>query len=94
MMTRVWDAHDTPFLPTGLLFRYCVFALWQKGCHNVVAVMGNHVSLEQEQLIAASVGPKGRVLIAFDDDEAGRKGSADAAARLAPHVFVRTVSLA
>jgi DNA primase len=71
-----------------------VFALWQKGRHNVVAVMGNHVSLEQEQLIAASVGPKGRVLIAFDDDEAGRKGSADAATRLAPHVFVRPVSLA
>jgi DNA primase len=70
-----------------------VFELWQKGRRNVVAVMGNHVSLEQEQLIAATVGPKGRVLIAFDDDEAGRKGSALAAARLAPHVFVRTVSL-
>jgi DNA primase len=71
-----------------------VFALWQNGRRNVVAVMGNHVSFEQEQFITATVGPKGRVLIAFDDDEAGRKGSADVAARLAPHVFVRTVSLA
>jgi DNA primase len=71
-----------------------VFTLWQKGRRNVVAVMGNHISLEQEQLITATVGPKGRVLIAFDDDEAGRKGSADAAARLTPHVFVRTISLA
>ena len=72
---------------------FSVFELWQKGRRNVVAVMGNHVSLEQEQLIAATVGPKGRVLIAFDDDEAGRKGSADAAARLVSQVFVRTVAL-
>jgi DNA primase len=71
-----------------------VFDLWQKGRTNVVAIMGCSLSAEQEQLIVQTVGPKGRVLLAFDPDPAGRKGSADAAARLAPQVFVRTVELA
>jgi len=65
----------------------------QKGRRNVVAVMGNYVSKEQEQLIVGAVGSKGRVLIAFDDDEAGRAGTADAATRLVSHVFLRTVAL-
>lgn len=72
---------------------FAVFELWQKGRRNIVAVMGSHVSPEQEKLLVETIGPKGRVLIAFDQDEAGRKGSADAASRLAPHVYVRTIEL-
>jgi DNA primase len=72
---------------------FSVFELWAKGRKNVVCVMGSHVSPEQEQLIVATVGPKGRVLVGFDPDPAGRKGMQDAAARLAPQVFVRTVEL-
>jgi DNA primase len=71
-----------------------VFELWQKGRRNVVAVMGNHLSKEQEALIVATVGPKGRALIAFDDDEAGREGAANAATRLVSQIFVRTIALA
>ncbi len=72
---------------------FSVFELWQKGRRNVVAAMGSHLSPEQEQLLVSTVGPKGRVLIAFDPDEAGRKGMRDAVARLSPQVFVRTIEL-
>jgi DNA primase len=70
-----------------------VFPLWQKGRRNVVAVMGSTLSEAQERLIIQTVGSKGRVLVAFDPDEAGRTGSADAVKRLAPQVFVRTINL-
>jgi DNA primase len=70
-----------------------VFTLWQLGRKNVVAVMGSSLSEAQERLIVQTVGPRGRVLLAFDDDAAGRKGMAEAAARLAPQVFVRTRAL-
>jgi DNA primase len=71
---------------------FTVFELWQKSRRNVVAVMGNSMSAEQERLIVETVGSKGKVLFAFDPDEAGRRGMLDAAARLAPRVFVRTVA--
>ena len=71
-----------------------VFTLWQKGRRNVVAILGSVLSAEQERLIVETVGSKGRVLLAFDADDAGRKGMQDAATRLAPQVFVRTVELA
>ena len=66
---------------------------WQRGRRNVVAIMGSSLSHEQERLIVETVGPRGRVLFAFDPDEAGRKGMEDAAARLVSQVFVRTVTL-
>jgi DNA primase len=70
-----------------------VFALFQRGRKNVVAIMGSALSEAQEHLIVETVGPRGRVLLAFDPDEAGRKGMQEAAARLVSHVFVRTVAL-
>jgi DNA primase len=66
---------------------------WQRGRKNIVAVMGSFLSPKQEQLIVKTVGPRGRVLLAFDPDDAGRKGMQDAAARLVSQVFVRTVTL-
>ena len=65
----------------------------QRGRKNVVALMGSALSEEQERLIMETAGPKGRVLLALDADEAGRKGSADALRRLVSKVFVREVSL-
>jgi DNA primase len=76
---------------------WSVFELWQKGRRNAVAVMGSSMSAEQEKLIVETAlqqgGTKARVLLAFDPDEAGRRGMQEAAARLAPQVFVRTVEL-
>jgi DNA primase len=72
-------------------FTVCEF--WQRGRKNVVALMGSAMSKEQERLIVETVGPKGRVLLALDNDEAGRKGSEDAVNRLRSQVFVREMAL-
>jgi DNA primase len=72
-------------------FTVCEF--WQRGRQNVVALMGSSMSPEQERLIVETVGPKDRVLLALDNDEAGRKGSADALSRLSSQVFVREMAL-
>lgn len=72
---------------------FTVFEFWQRGRRNVVALMGSSMSKEQERLIVETVGPKGRVLLALDNDEAGRKGSEDARNRLSSQVFVREMAL-
>jgi DNA primase len=72
---------------------FTVFEFWQRGRKNVVALMGSSMSAEQERLIVETVGPKGRVLLALDNDDAGRKGSADALSRLSSQVFVREMAL-
>jgi DNA primase len=72
---------------------FTVFEFFQRGRKNVVALMGSSLSKEQERLIVETVGPKGRVLLALDNDEAGRKGSEDAVNRLSSQVFVREMAL-
>jgi DNA primase len=72
---------------------FTVFEFFQRGRKNVVALMGSSMSTEQERLIVETVGPKGRVLLALDNDEAGRKGSTDARNRLSSQVFVREMAL-
>jgi DNA primase len=85
-------AHATDGLIVVEGFFDCM-TLWQKGRKNVVAIMGSSLSAAQERLIVETVGRKGRCLLAFDPDEASRTGMADAALRLAPQVFVRTMEL-
>jgi DNA primase len=72
---------------------FTVFEFFQRGRRNVVALMGSSMSAEQERLIVETVGPKGRVLLALDNDEAGRRGSEDACNRLRSQVFVREMAL-
>jgi DNA primase len=72
---------------------FTVFEFWQRERKNVVALMGSSMSAEQERLIVETVGPKGRVLLALDKDEAGRRGSEDAVNRLRSQVFVREMAL-
>jgi hypothetical protein len=72
---------------------FTVFEFWERNRKNVVALMGSSMSKEQERLIVETVGPKGRVLLALDNDEAGRKGSEDARNRLSSQVFVREIAL-
>ena len=72
---------------------FTVFDLWQKARKNVVAVMGCALSAKQMEFLVATVGHRGRVLLAFDADPAGRQGMHDAAESLVSHVFVRTVEL-
>jgi DNA primase len=70
-----------------------VFNLWQAGCKNVVALMGPLMSDEQERLIIEAVGEKGKVVLMFDSDEAGKSGSQDALARLVSQVYVKLIKL-
>jgi DNA primase len=72
---------------------FTVFEFFQRGRRNVVALMGSSMSAAQERLIVETVGPKGRVLLALDNDEAGRRGSEDAVNRLRSQVFVREMVL-
>ena len=67
--------------------------VWQAGYQRVVSLMGSMLSAGQEELIVRTAGPGGRVILLFDQDEAGRKGSAEARARLDRLLDVRTVAL-
>jgi len=67
-------------------------SVWQAGHRRVVSLMGSMLSQAQEQLIVRTVGPGGRVLLLFDEDEAGRKGQAEAFERLDQLLDARVVS--
>jgi DNA primase len=55
--------------------------------------MGCALSAQQIDLLVETVGQRGRVLLAFDADDAGRRGMHEGAERLTSKVFVRTVEL-
>jgi DNA primase len=67
--------------------------LWQTGIHNVVALMGSSLSLEQEALIVDAVGKRGKVALMFDEDEAGWKYREDVLTRLSTQVYVKVIGL-
>ena len=67
--------------------------LWQSGHRRVVSLMGSILSNSQEELIVRTAGPGGRVILMFDEDEAGRKGTREALERLNKLLEVRAVSL-
>jgi len=65
--------------------------VWQAGHRRVVALMGSMLSQPQEELIANAVGSAGKAILLFDEDEAGRKGRAEARDRLARSINVEVV---
>jgi DNA primase len=67
--------------------------LHQAGIPNVVALMGSSLSEEQESLIVAAVGPRGRVALMFDEDGAGWRGREEALTQLSNRVYVKVVGL-
>ena len=79
---------DTPmYIVEG--FFDCIW-LWQHGIRRVVALMGSTLSPVQAALIQKAVTPDGRIVVMFDEDDAGREGREKAVARLSLHCFVRT----
>ena len=70
-----------------------IFNLWQAGFKNVAALMGTSMSDEQEKLIVETVGENGRIVLMFDEDDAGRSGSKDILARLVSQVYVKQIRL-
>lgn len=65
--------------------------VWEAGHHRVVALMGSSLSAAQQEHIERTVGPGGRVLLLFDEDEAGRRGATETQARLDEIVDARVV---
>src|ERR1044071_8077871 len=63
--------------------------LHQLGCRKVVALMGSTMSGAQEELIRKNTDQNSRAIIMLDEDEAGRLGRDDSAARLAKFLFVK-----
>ena len=68
--------------------------LWQLGVRKCVALMGCSMSLPQEKLLLDHLKPDSRVVVLFDQDEAGNLGREWVLCRLSLRAFVRVVSLA
>ncbi len=68
--------------------------VWQAGYRRVVALMGSSLSHRQQQLLVSAAGPQGRIVVMFDEDEAGRRGRAEAQSRLASQIEVKAIQFA
>jgi len=68
-------------------------ALHQLGCRKVVALMGSTLSAAQEQLLRTHTGRSSRAILLLDEDEAGRAGRGEIAARLSRFLFVKVHTL-
>jgi DNA primase len=64
--------------------------LHQHGWRKVVALMGSDLSAAQEELIRQNTNARSHVVVMLDEDDAGRAGRDDIAARLAKFCFVTT----
>ena len=67
--------------------------VWQAGFQNVSALMGANLSCPQEELIVKNLGPGGKVLLMFDEDNAGRSCRSNVLERLSAKLFVKALSL-
>ena len=83
---RAKESADGLILVEGF---FSVLKLHEAGLTNVVASMGCELSDHQAKLLGAAK----EILILFDGDEAGRRGAAAAAEKLAPHTLVRVAQL-
>lgn len=66
-----------------------VMKLHQHGCRKVVALMGSTLSSAQEALIRRHTNSHSHVIVALDENDAGRTGRDDIACRLSKFCFVR-----
>jgi DNA primase len=72
---------------------FSVFHLHQLGVRHAVALMGSSCSPKQAAIIAALVGPDGRIRLMPDGDEAGQRCAESALPLLASHRFCRWARL-
>lgn len=63
--------------------------LHQHGYRNVAALMGSTMTAAQEDLIRRSTNANSHIVVMFDEDEAGKAGREDIAARLSRFCFVK-----
>lgn len=69
------------------------FSIWQAGYQNVVSLMGTYLSPRQHELLVESVGPQGKLILLFDEDEAGAACRTQCLEELSSHVLVRAPHL-
>jgi DNA primase len=69
---------------------FSAIKLHQNGWRKVVALMGSTISDTQVELIRRHTSATSRVVILFDEDEAGSEGRREVAARLSEFCFVKT----
>ncbi|MGC6504946.1 MAG: CHC2 zinc finger domain-containing protein [Coraliomargaritaceae bacterium] len=67
--------------------------LWQSGIKRVVCLMGSSLSEAQEDAIIHATHQNSKIILLFDEDEAGRKGRETAAAQLASKLYVHILPL-
>ena len=67
--------------------------LWQAGQQRVVSVMGSSVSDQQQAAILKAVEQSRKIVLMFDEDEAGREGREKALQRFASKAYVRVIQL-
>ena len=72
---------------------FTVFRIWQLGIQNVVALMGSYLAEQQKQLLVETLGADGKVILLFDNDEAGINGAAQCVKELVDQLFVKQVKL-
>jgi len=72
---------------------FSVFKLFQAGSPNAVALMGSQLSQYQEELILKTIGTNGKIILLFDNDEAGIDCQKEVLQRLSKKCFVRSVEL-
>jgi DNA primase len=63
--------------------------LHQHGCRKVVALMGDSMSTDQEELIRQHTTKKSHVIVMLDENDAGKAGRDDIACRLSKWCFVK-----
>ncbi len=64
--------------------------LHQLGCRKAVALMGSTMSLTQEETIRKHTDRNSHIIVITDEDEAGKFGRQDIAARLSQFAYVQT----
>ena len=67
--------------------------LWQSGLRRIVCLMGSSLSDAQEDALIKATHQNSKVIILFDEDDAGRAGREAIAARLASKLYVRVLPL-
>ena len=68
-----------------------VMKLWQLGFKRAVSLMGSSLSAAQEALLKQVTQSDSRIILMFDEDNAGRKGREQALLRLATFAYVHVV---
>ena len=65
----------------------------QHGITNAVALMGSSLSARQADMLAGRLAPDGRVILLFDEDDAGNDCRRQCLDNLAEHIFVKSLRL-